>query len=148
MPGKDFRFILLTRLPDGQELMTANHGALAVLAEGQTWKETVTGTRLPAAISDDLEKGKHLMKSAPTISLSEYRKISPKGSSIWWRNDAVSGTSTVSAIKREGLMDRSAVLAITLPGWTWELDFEGFPGRFIRETSVTEEKSVIRTYTQ
>lgn len=126
----------LIRLPDGQELMTAARGDMADLAEGQTWRETITGTRLPAAISDGLEKGKHLTKPVPTISPSGYQRMYPGRSCNWWINDAATGTSTISAIEREGLMDTSPVLATAPPGWMWELA-DGIPGKLVREGSAT-----------
>lgn len=131
--AKYMPFPLITRTPEGQEAITTNHGDLAALAEAETWKETVMGSRLPAAILDGTERNNHIVKGAPTISLAEYREISPKGSCSWWVQEKLTGKQLIWAMKREGLVDRSPVHELTPSGWTREPDFEGNPGQLTRD---------------
>lgn len=133
--AKNMPFPLITRTPEGQESITTNHGALAALAEAQTWKETVMGSRLPAAILDGPERCKHVVKGAPTISLAQYREISPKGSCSWWGHEKLTGIQLIWATERDGLVDRSPIHELTPPGWMREPDFEGNPGQLIRDNS-------------
>lgn len=130
--AKYMPFPLITRTPDDQEAIMTSHAALEVLVEGQTWKETIMGSRLPATVLDGPERNNHIMKGPPTISLAEYREISPKGSCSWWAEEKLTGARLIWAVKREGLVDRSPVHKLTPSGWIREPDAEGYPGQLIR----------------
>lgn len=130
--SKYMPFPLITRTPEDQEVITTSHTALSALIEGQTWKETVKGSRLPAALLDGPERNNHIVKGSPTISLAEYREISPKGSCSWWAEEKLTGERLIWPVKRVGLVDRSPVHKLTPSGWTREPDDEGFPGQLVR----------------
>lgn len=91
------------------------------------------GSRLPAAILDGPERINHIVKGAPTTSLTEYWRISPKGSCSWWVQEKLTGIQLIWAAKGRGLVDRSPVHELTSSGWTREPDFEGIPGQLIRD---------------
>lgn len=76
-----------------------------------------------------------MKKGTPTISLSEYRKMHPKGTCDWRTHEAKTGTLIVSAEEREGLVDRSLVSATMPSGWTWVV-VDGFP-LLVREANAT-----------
>lgn len=73
-----FSLCLITRTPEGERITTSPR-AHSFIAEAQTWKETITGSRLPEAELRTV-KEKHAVKGSVT-SLSEYReKICINGS--------------------------------------------------------------------
>lgn len=112
---------LITRTPEGEWIMTSPR-AHVFIAEAQTWKETITGSRLPGAELGTVKE--HAVKSSAT-SLSEHReKICFKGSCNFWSEERKTGMRLIRAEEREGLEDMSPVREMTPSDWKREIDNE------------------------
>lgn len=78
------------------------------------------------------------MKSVPAINLPAYRKTTSHTPFFsWLMDDARTGTTTVSTIGREGLLDMPPIPVITPAGWTWWVDLYENPSMLVYETSAT-----------
>lgn len=104
--------------------------AHAQIGEAQTWKETITGSRLPDA---EIQRKKNAVKSA-AASLAEYRQIRPKGSCDLWTGEKATGVRLVEAEEREGLDDTSPIIELTPPGWKRFVDEDGMVHGLERDT--------------
>lgn len=121
--------ILFTRTPEGDHI-TFTPMAHAQIGEAQTWKETITGSRLPDA---EIQRKKNAVKSA-AASLAEYRQIRPKGSCDLWTGEKATGVRLVEAEEREGLDDTSPIIELTPPGWKRFVDEDGMVHGLERDT--------------
>lgn len=113
----------LLRTQDGQDLLSTLQN-LNDYAEGQIWKDTSDGSRLPAAILET--KGSLLSLSCvarglPLMSVEEFRRRYPRKSCTLWVNERKSGMTLLHPDTRRGrdvYLAREPLVEVTPPGFT------------------------------
>lgn len=111
----------LLRMP-GREFISYPSAAEA-LAEGEFWKDSVLGSRLPSEViaRDVIEFGAHVEKnlhnSGGEDGESAEGKLFRRHLCTLWQNEAVTGVTLLNAVKRDGLTDIMPIKEITPSGW-------------------------------
>lgn len=116
--SKEDGSVVFARLPDGQEVLSSEW-AVEQIAEGQTWKETMSGCWMPAAAieTQGFRRGGGGAKPLPLLDLAIHRDRDPQWSCPLWHNERETGLRLLHAVQREGLTDQSPVSEITPDGW-------------------------------
>ena len=109
---------ILTRTPEMGEVFTFTWG-VEQIAEAQTWKETFSGCRFPAATiaTGFLQREDCRAKPLPIESVEAFKIRRPKKSCLLWLNEWKTGRRLLDFVEREGLVDTSPVREITPSGW-------------------------------
>ena len=112
----------LLRMP-GKEFISYPSAAEA-LAEGEFWKDSALGSRLPSEIMarDVKELGAHVEKNLQQHAGSGHGesaegKLFRRTLCTLWQNEAVTGVTLLDAVKREGVTDVLPIREITPLGW-------------------------------
>ncbi|KAJ9270597.1 hypothetical protein DTO212C5_3386 [Paecilomyces variotii] len=115
----DGSLLYLIRTPDNREVL-AEKWAIESLAEGEMWKETLAGTKVPSALligQDDPAFEGRVEKPLPTMSVAAYRSRTPHSTCCLWHNEEKTGTRLLSAIESDGVIEKHQVVELTPPGW-------------------------------
>lgn len=114
-------FFNILGLGDGSILLRAksegvisDRATIALLAEGQPWKETTDGVRLPAAMFA-AEDSPHTAKPLRLLSVAEWKEQNPTKSCSLWANEEKTGCRLIDATVLEGLGEH-APLKENTPG--------------------------------
>jgi hypothetical protein len=106
---------ILLRTRDGEELMS-NRMTTPLLGEGQAWKETTDGLRLPAAMFLAPESS-YTAKPLPTATIAEWRGQNPTRSCSLWVNEERAGCRLIDATVIEGLGEHDPLQEDTPEGF-------------------------------
>jgi hypothetical protein len=106
---------ILLRARDGEELMS-NRTTTPLLGEGQAWKETTDGLRLPAAMFLAPESS-YTAKPLPTATVAEWRGQNPTRSCSLWVNEERAGCRLIDATVIEGLGEHDPLQEDTPEGF-------------------------------
>lgn len=105
----------LIRTLEGQEFLSYSW-AIEALAEGQIWKETREGYRLPATLLAT-DSTIYAAKSLPLKSTEEWKANNPRNLCRLWANEEACQIRLLYAEKREGLADMTQIKEKTPAGW-------------------------------
>ena len=105
-------FIDIWGLEDGNTLLRARNGeesisdraTIALLAEGQVWKATTTGLRLPASMLL-AESSPYTAREMHLLTVEEWKEQNPKRSCALWANEKKTGRRLIDATLFEGLTE-------------------------------------------
>lgn len=106
---------ILLRARDGEESMS-DRTTIPLLAEGQPWRTTTNGLRLPAAMflaPDSPYKAKIL----PTVTVAEWREQDPTKSCPLWVNEERAGCRLIDATVLEVLGEHDPLQEDTSEGF-------------------------------
>lgn len=106
---------ILFRARDGEELMS-NRTTVPLLAEGEPWKSTTNGLRLPAAMFVDA-KSPYKAKTLPTVTVAKWREQHPTLSCSLWVNEERAGCRLIDATVLEGLGEHDPLQEDTPEGF-------------------------------
>ena len=108
----------LTRTPEGHDVLSSLWG-VDNLAEAQTWEETFSGCRMPAALiaTDHFQREDCWAKPLPIESEEAFKIRYPKNSCNLWPNEEMTGQRLLSPFEVYGLMGRWSLNEITPSGW-------------------------------
>ncbi|KAJ9267277.1 hypothetical protein DTO195F2_510 [Paecilomyces variotii] len=115
----DGSLLYLIRTPDNTEVL-AEKWVIESLAEGEMWKETLAGAKVPSALligQDDPAFEGRVEKPLPTMSVAAYRSRTPHSTCCLWHNEEKTGTRLLSAIESDGVIEKHQVVELTPPGW-------------------------------
>lgn len=113
-----FKEHLLLRAPEGHDVICSRTEA-ENLAEAQTWQETFSECRMPAATdTDDFQRDQHgWAKPLSAESIETFKLRSPAVHCQLWVNEEKTGQRLLHAFEYPGLIDRPAANEITPNGW-------------------------------
>ena len=106
---------ILLRARDGEEYMS-DRTTIPLLAEGQVWKESTDGLRLPAAMflaADSPYEAKILHK----LTVAEWREQNPTKKCSLWVNEEKTGCRLIDATVLEGLGEHAPLQEDTPDGF-------------------------------
>ena len=106
---------ILLRARDGEEWMS-DRTTTPLLAEGQVWKETTDGLRLPAAMFL-AAKSPYVAKPLHTLTVAEWRERNPTKSCSLWANEKKTGRRLLDATVFEGLGEHAPLKEDTPEGF-------------------------------
>ena len=108
----------LIRTPELHEVLSFQW-AVEELVEAQTWKETLGGYRIPAAMIGIgcFQREDCWEKPLPLMSVEDYKIRYPRKSCLLWGNERKTGLRLLYAFERQGILDTSLVKGITPSGW-------------------------------
>ena len=115
---------ILTRTPEVPDVLSFQW-VVEDLVEAQTWKETFSGCRLPAATMATgyfQRREDCWAKPLPIESVEAFKIRRPLASCHLWVNERKTGLRLLDAVERQGLVDTSPVRQITPSGWIWNDD--------------------------
>lgn len=112
------RNAVLTRTPEVNEVVSFQW-VVEELAEAQTWKETLSGCRMPAATIATVypQREDCWEKPLPMESVEAFQIRHPGKSCRLWVNEKKTGLRLLHAFERQGLVDQTPVRQITPSGW-------------------------------
>jgi hypothetical protein len=123
MWGSDVDTYMMGLAPRGRREVVASQATLQALAEDETWIETWSGARLPAATAagrhharGSLHGVAHARRPLAVESAEAYAARFPGRGYELWSNEAMTGVQQLEAIERDGLTDSSPVKEDTPPG--------------------------------
>jgi hypothetical protein len=105
----------LLRSTDEQELM-GSRAAIQSFAEGQPWKETANGLRLPAMLFAG-EEPAYTSNELHLLTVEAWRQLNPRRSCSLWSNERKTGLRLVEASILDGLIERPIIREATPDGW-------------------------------
>ncbi|KAA6411221.1 MAG: hypothetical protein FRX48_04501 [Lasallia pustulata] len=105
----------LIRTSEGDELLSYSW-VIETLAEGQMWKETVKGFRLPAVVLK-ANSTFYTEKALPVYGTEVWKAKYPRKSCTLWCNEQLAGVKLLEAERREGLTDNTPVREKTPVEW-------------------------------
>ena len=106
----------LIRILEGQELLSYIW-YIEALAEGELWKETIAGSRLPASMIK-AHHSLHVPRSLPVFDREAWAKTHPRKSCSLWYHEEMCGARLLDAECRQDLYDVSTLRERTPTGWT------------------------------
>lgn len=120
-------WLWLTRTPEGLEVFS-HLWAIEILAEGETWKETHTGSRFPSVMlaRQEYRDGvRYIVKNLPFTTAETYRSLAPRQLCRLWYHEEMTGMPLLWATERNGLVDTTPLKELTPPGWKRLVDRDG-----------------------
>jgi hypothetical protein len=106
---------IFLRARDGEESMS-NRTTIPLLAEGQPWKSTTDGLRLPATMFIDANSP-YEAKILPTVTVGKWREQHPTLSCSLWVNEERAGCRLIDATILEGLGEHDPLQEDTPEGF-------------------------------
>jgi hypothetical protein len=111
--GTDCNMMLRAR--DGEEFMSTR-ATIALLAEGQVWKESVDGLRLPAPFFLG-GNSPYTAKPLHFLTVAEWKELNPNKSCSLFVNEKKTGCRLVDATVFEGLGEHASLREDTPEGF-------------------------------
>ncbi|GAB7334629.1 hypothetical protein MBLNU13_g06592t1 [Cladosporium sp. NU13] len=111
--GPDNNILLRTR--NGEDLISGRT-TIPLLAEGQVWKETTDGLRLPAAMFLTIDSP-YKAKILHTLTVAEWKEQNPTKSCSLWNNEKKTGCRLIDATVLEGLGEHNTLQEDTPEGF-------------------------------
>ena len=106
---------MLLRAREEAEYMSTR-ATMHLLAEGQVWKETIDGLRLPASLFLG-ENSPYTAKSLHFLTVAEWGEQNPKKTCPLWANEKKTGCRLVDATVLEGVAEHAPLKEDTPEGF-------------------------------
>lgn len=111
---------VLLRTMNGKELVSSR-ATIALFAEGQPWKETAGGIRLPAAMFL-AEDSAYTAKDLHSLTVAEWKEQNPRRSCSLWSNEKMAGRWLIDVTTFEGIAEHAPLKEDTPEGFMRDED--------------------------